>query len=142
YEQHHDQYNTGLYDPKKIDETYELVMKHASSSLQNGENIVLDATFQKKKYRQMAHHLAATHHATMMIVQCICPDAIVKKRLDDRVKKKSISDGRWEVYQAQKTTYEPFTSEEHCLTIDTSNESFDYRMGFYQQLLRQLHEVI
>jgi len=142
YEQHHDQYNTGLYDPKKIDETYELVMKHASSSLQKGENIVLDATFQKKKYRQMARHLAATHHATMIIVQCICPDAIVKKRLEDRVKKKSISDGRWEVYQAQKTTYEPFTTEEQYHTIDTSNESFDYRMGFYHQLLRKMHEMI
>ena len=32
FEQHHDQFNTGLYDPKKIDETYEQVMERASIS--------------------------------------------------------------------------------------------------------------
>ena len=142
YEQHHDQYNTGLYDPKRIDETYEQVMQRASQSLTKGENVVLDATFQKKKYREMASHIAGKHHATMVIVQCICPDAIVKKRLDDRVRKKAVSDGRWEIYQVQKTTFEPFTADEKCHTIDTSDESYDYLMSFYQQLLTHVHEVV
>jgi aminoglycoside phosphotransferase family enzyme/predicted kinase len=142
YEQHHDQYNTGLYDPKRIDETYKQVMQHASQSLKKGENVVLDATFQKKKYREMAAHIAGKHQAKVVIVQCICPDAIIKKRLDDRVRKKSVSDGRWEIYQVQKTTFEPFTVDEKCHTIDTSNESYDYRMSFYQQLIAQVNEVV
>ncbi len=142
YEQHHDQFNTGLYDPKKVDETYELVMRRAAKSLQKGDNVVLDATFQKKKYREMAHHVVGKHHAKTIIIQCICPDAIVKKRLDERIKKKSVSDGRWEIYQVQKTTFEPFTPEEHILTIDTADESYEYRMDFYQQLLGSIHEAI
>lgn len=142
FEQHHDQYNTGLYDPKKIDETYEQVMQRASMFLKKGEHVVLDATFQKKKYREMASHIAGKHHARLTIVQCICPDAVVKKRLEDRLRKKSVSDGRWEVYQVQKKTFEPFTADENYLTIDTSDESFEYRMGFYQQLLRHIKEVM
>jgi predicted kinase len=141
FEQHHDQFNTGLYDPKKIDETYEQVMQRASQFLIKGENVILDATFQKKKYREMAHYIAKKYHTKLMIVQCICPDKTVKKRLDDRVKKKSVSDGRWEVYQKQKTTFEPFSVDEKCRTIDTSNESYDYRMDFYQQLLSDIDEV-
>ncbi len=142
FEQHHDQYNTGLYDPKKIDETYEQVMQRASTVLKKGENVVLDATFQKKKYREMAHHIAGKYHAQLIIVQCICPDLVVKKRLEERLRKKSVSDGRWEVYQGQKTTFEPFTADEKSLTMDTSDESFDYRMDFYQELLAHIHEVI
>jgi uncharacterized protein len=142
YEQHHDQFNTGLYDPKRVDETYEQVMQHASRSLKKKESVVLDATFQKKKYREMASHLASKHQAKPVIIQCVCPDAIVKKRLDERVKKKSVSDGRWEIYLLQKTTFEPFTAQETPLPIDTSKESYEYRMGFYQLLLSHVHEVI
>lgn len=142
YEQHHDQFNTGLYDPKKVDETYELVMQRASPLLQNGDNVVLDATFQKKKYREMAHHIAAKHHAKIISIQCICPDETVKKRLDERIRKKSVSDGRWEIYQVQKTTFEPFTPEEHLLTIDTSEESYEYRKEFYTKLLTSIQETI
>jgi hypothetical protein len=142
FEQHRDQYNTGLYDPKKIDETYEQVMQRASTVLKKGENVVLDATFQKKKYREMAHHIAGKHHAQLIIVQCICPDLVVKKRLEERLWKKSVSDGRWEVYQEQKTTFEPFTADEKSLTMDTSDESFDYRMDFYQELLSNIWEVV
>ncbi len=142
YEQHHDQYNTGLYNPKKIDDTYEQVMERATKFLKKGENVVLDATFQKKKYREMAHHIAVKHHATLVKVQCVCPDVVVKKLLENRMRNKSVSDGRWEIYLVQKTTFEPFTSEEECLTIDTSDESYAYRMSFFQLLLSHIGKVI
>ena len=142
FEQHHDQFNTGLYDPKKIDDTYEKVMERAATFLKKSENVVLDATFQKKKYRDMMHHVAAKYHATLVRVQCVCPDIVVKKRLEDRLRKKSVSDGRWEIYLEQKTTFEPFSSEEDCLTMDTSDESYEYRMSFFRLLLSHIGEVI
>jgi predicted kinase len=141
FEQHHDQFNTGLYDPKNVDETYEQVMKRAATVLSKGGNVVLDATFQKKNYRDMACHIAMKHHTSLLIVQCLCPDAVVKKRLEQRVKKKSVSDGRWEIYQAQKTSFEPFTSKENVLQMDTSDESYPYRMGFFRLLLSNVNEV-
>ncbi len=140
YEQHHDRYNTGLYDPKNIDDTYEQVMQRASTSLKKGENCVLDATFQKKKYREMAHHIAGKHHAILINVQCVCSDAVVKQRLEDRLRKKSVSDGRWEIYVKQKTTFEPFTADEQCLMLDTGDESYEHRMGFFHQLLSHINQ--
>ncbi|VVB59090.1 Signal recognition particle 54 kDa protein [uncultured archaeon] len=142
FEQHHDQFNTGLYDPKKIDDTYEKVMEQAAKFLKKKENVVLDATFQKKKYRDMMHHIAAKYHATLVRIQCVCPDDVVKKRLEDRLRKKSISDGRWEIYLQQKTTFDPFSSEEDCLTMDTSDESYEYRMSFFRLLLSHSSKVI
>jgi aminoglycoside phosphotransferase family enzyme/predicted kinase len=142
FEQHHDQFNTGLYDPKKIDKTYEKVMERAATYLKKNENIVLDATFQKKKYRDIMHHLAVKYHASLVRVQCVCPDTVVKKRLEDRLRKKSISDGRWEIYLQQKTTFEPFSSDENCITMDTSDESYDYRMNFFRLLLSHIGEMI
>lgn len=142
YERHHDQIDTGLYDPKRVDNTYEQVLRKAADVITNGGNVVLDATFQKKKYRQMARHVAVKHHSPVVIVECLCPDDVVKRRLEDRVKKKSVSDGRWEVYLAQKKTFEPFTSEEEHLTIDTSNESYEYQMDFYKNLLSHVGTVM
>jgi aminoglycoside phosphotransferase family enzyme/predicted kinase len=141
YEQHHDQINTGLYDPRRIEKTYEKVMDHAARTLKKGQHVVLDATFQKKKHREMASQIAQASHAQMICIHCVCPDVIIKKRLDDRIKKKSVSDGRWEIYQAQKTTYEPLTADEKHLIIDTSKDSYDDRMTFYQQLLTYVSEV-
>jgi predicted kinase len=88
------------------------------------------------------HHLAVKYHASVVRVQCVCSDTVVKKRLEDRLRKKSISDGRWEIYLQQKTTFEPFSSDENCITMDTSDESYDYRMNFFRLLLSHIGEVI
>jgi predicted kinase len=117
-------------------------MEQATKFLKKKENVILDATFQKKKYRDMMQHVAAKYHAALVIVQCVCPDNVVKQRLEDRLRKKSISDGRWEIYLQQKTTFEPFSSEEVCLTMDTSDESYEYRTSFLQLLLSHIGKVI
>jgi len=141
FERHHDQFNTGLYSPEKIDETYEQVVKLAATYLKKKENVVLDATFQKKKYRDMARSTAASHHAVLLMIHCACPDIVVKQRLEQRLKKKSVSDGRWEIYLQQQKTFEKFSSDEPFLTMDTSNETYEYRMGFLRTLLYHVDEV-
>jgi hypothetical protein len=135
FERHHDKLNTGLYDQKNVDFTYEKVMEKASNLLKKGENVVLDATFQKKKYREMAQHTATKNHAKLVSIRCTCPDEVVKKRLEQRLKKKSVSDGRWEIYIQQKKTFEPFGPDEKHIEMDTSNESYDYKMKFFKSLV-------
>jgi hypothetical protein len=142
FERHHDSFNTGLYDPKKVDETYEQVMERAAVVLKQKKNVVLDATFQKKRYREMAQHIAAKHHAILLMVQCVSPDTVVKRRLEQRVKKKSVSDGRWEIYLQQKQTFEPFTADEQSLAMDTSDVSYEYRMNFFRSLLSRVSEAM
>lgn len=141
FERHHNKFNTGLYSPDKIDFTYEKVIETAVDLLKKGENVVLDATFQKKKYRDMVKKVAEENNTLLLSVQCICPDDIVKKWLEERLKKKSVSDGRWEIYQRQKETFEPFTSKEDHITVDTSEGSYEYRMDFFKNLLSRVQEA-
>ncbi len=142
YERHHDQFHTGLYTPENIDKTYEYVMELAAQHLREKESVVLDATFQKKSYRDMARSVAQKHHATAIFISCTCPDEVVKRRLEERLKKKTVSDGRWEIYRQQQKTFEQFSADEPFLAIDTSNESYDYRMGFLRTLLYRVGEVV
>ena len=141
YEKHHDEPNTGLYSPEKIDFTYEKEIETAADLLKKGENVVLDATFQKKKYRDMAKKVAEENKTLLLSIQCICPDDKVKKWLEKRLKKKSVSVGRWEIYQIQKETFEPFVSEEDHITYDTSEGSYEYRMDFFRNLLSRVQEA-
>ncbi|MCK5031340.1 MAG: AAA family ATPase, partial [Thermoplasmatales archaeon] len=82
FEKHHDEVNTGLYSPEKIEYTYEKVMEKAEYLLKKGENVVLDATFQKKSYRDMARKIAEENDAISVLIQCTCPENIVKKWLE------------------------------------------------------------
>ena len=141
FERHHDEFNTGLYAPEKIDYTYEKVMEKAANLLKQGDNVVLDATFQKKEYRDMTKKIADENNAVLLTIQCVCPDDVVKKWLEERLKKKSVSDGRWEIYLNQKEIFEPFISEKNYIEMDTSKESYDYRMNFLRTILTMIHEA-
>jgi aminoglycoside phosphotransferase family enzyme/predicted kinase len=141
FERHHNEFNTGLYVPKKIDFTYEKVMEKAADFLKKGKNVVLDATFQKKKYRDMTEEIAEENNALLIRIRCICPDKIVKKWLEKRLKKKSVSDGRWEIYQKQKDMFEPLVSGENHIKVNTSEESYEYRMNFFRNLLKIIIEA-
>ncbi len=140
YQRHHDPMNTGLYAPEKVSTTYETVMEKASTLLKQGYNVVLDATFQKKKYRALAQKVAARHNARFVALHCVSPDHVVKQWLEERLKRKTATDGRWEVYIAQKESYEALGADEPHLQIDMSNQNYDYRMKQFETILRSIVE--
>jgi len=141
FERHHDKIDTGLYAPEKIDYTYEKVIEKAAKLLKKEENVVLDATFQKKKYRDMVKNVAKENNAFLIPIHCTCPDNVVKKWLEERLKKKTVSDGRWEIYQNQKNTFEPYSSEENPFEIDMSINSYKYRINFFKKLVETIQEA-
>jgi len=140
FERHYNEFNTGLYSPEKIDFTYDKVMEKAAALLKKGRNVVLDATFQKQKYLEMAKNIAKENAASLVIIRCVCPDNVVKKWLGERLKKKTVSDGRWEIYLHQKEIFESFEREKNYIEIDTSNESYTYRMNFFRNILLTINE--
>jgi len=140
FDRRHDKFDTGLYSPEKMDTIYNKVIDIAEKHLLSGKNVVLDATFTKKKYRDKAFNIGEKNNAKVLNIHCICPDNIVKKRLEDRVKKRSISDGRWEIYKEQKKKYEPIEINDSYIEIDTSNESYDYKSKIYNNILNKIIE--
>jgi predicted kinase len=57
------------------------------------------------------------------VIECRCPEDILKGRLENRLSEKGeASDGRWEIYQAQKNDFDPineFLPDEH-LVVNTT----------------------
>ena len=140
YERHHDPINTGLYSQEKVDYTYEKVIEKAAEILKKKSNVVVDATFQKKKYRDLAKKIADENNAVFILVQTTALDNIVRKWLDKRLKKKTVSDGRWEVYLNQKKTFEPYSPEEKPVIVDMSKEDYQSRMKAFWEILKRVQE--
>jgi aminoglycoside phosphotransferase family enzyme/predicted kinase len=143
FERHHESLDTGLYSLENVDKTYKKMVDLAWAIMGRGDRVVLDATFQKETYRTIATTAAEGTHAILTVIHCETPDQIVKQRLDQRLKEKTISDGRWEIYQAQKKTFEPFKNPQGIhLDLDTGNETYDYRIHTYQNLSDMIHEAV
>jgi len=137
FERHHDAYNTGLYSPQKMLYTYNKIFEKADKILKNGGNVILDATFKNKDLRDRAKNIAFKDNSIFLIIHCTCPEDKVKLYLENRVKKKSISDGRWDIYLKQKDSFEPFSSKDNMVEIDISKKSFDYQIGIFNEIFKK-----
>ena len=119
-----DDYNRGLYSEEFTDRTYSEMINIARETLTKGISCVLDATFSKKEYRKEAANLEKELNLPFFIVECICPEHVIRNRLDKRIKGKSVSDGRWEIYLDQKKDFEPIGSDEReHIVIDTTKKN-------------------
>jgi hypothetical protein len=140
FERHHDPINTGLYSSEKVEYTYGKVIEKTAEILSKKGNVVVDATFQKKKYRDMAKKIASENNAVFVLIQTTAPDDAVKKWLDERIRKKTVSDGRWEVYLSQKDNFEPYSAQEKIVVIDMSKDGYESRMEAFWKILGRVQE--
>jgi aminoglycoside phosphotransferase family enzyme/predicted kinase len=140
FEKHHDAYNTGLYSPEKMLYTYNKILEKADKSLKKGNNVILDATFKTERLREMAKKIAEKNNAIFIILFCDCPERIVKKYLEKRIKTRTISDGRWEIYLKQKDSFESFINYDKIVKIDVSNQSFDYQISVFRDIINKINE--
>jgi len=120
FERHLDEPDSGLYDPKHTDATYEQMILLAEEELKKGNHVVLDATFLKKKYRELVYELASRLDISVVVVNCVAPQEMVKVWLDERLKGRSESDGRWEIFMHQKKTFLGFDETEKIVKLDMS----------------------
>ncbi len=112
----------GIYSEEFTTRTYHEMFTRAEKLLQQGESVVLDASFKKRKHRLEAKRLAQKLDADFAALECLLDEPTVKARLEQRVREGSISDGRWEVYLAQKQDFEKideFSPVEH-IVLDTA----------------------
>jgi predicted kinase len=142
YEKHFDKPDNGLYSAEKVDYIYSKLIDFAYDRLKKGENIVLDATFQKRKHRKMVKNLSKKTDSLFLNIHCISPDNIVKKWLEKRLSEKTASDGRWEIYLLQKKRFEHLQSDEKYMEINTSMESYNERFRIFKLILSKISEEL
>ena len=113
---------TGIYSAEFTHRTYERMFTEAKSILNTRDSVILDASFINRTDRIKAMDLAKVTNAEFMAIQLELDEESVRKRLNERLKGTSVSDGRWEIYYPQKQKFDavdeiPF---ENHLVIDAS----------------------
>lgn len=116
-------YGTGIYSAAMSERVYQALLDGARERLQRGQTVILDATYTKRADRQAATSLANELGADFYIPHCEASEDLTRQRLARRgTEPARVSDGRWEIYLAQRDAAEPFSGEEekHRLLIDSS----------------------
>jgi aminoglycoside phosphotransferase family enzyme/predicted kinase len=101
-------FGEGIYSDAMTRKTYARMVELARQHLLSGEGAILDATFSRKTNRKNILELAAELKVPLAVIHCFASDETTRTRLAHRLAQGTdISDGRWEIYQRQKETYQP-----------------------------------
>lgn len=112
---------SGPYDLAMTDRVYAEVMLRASTVLESGRPVVLDASFRTAELRRAARDLAAEHGVPFLMVDCRARPEVCRERLARRERETTVSDGRLAIFDAFCARVEPPTelSPSELLVLDT-----------------------
>jgi uncharacterized protein len=106
-EKHYESFGQGIYASDISRKTYEKAVALAAEIIQQGKPVIIDASFRNRSDRAGAVDLAGRLRVPLYVIECTCPDDLVKIRLEKRMlDSDNPSDGRWEILQEQKKQYE------------------------------------
>lgn len=124
-ERHSEAFGQGIYDAGISRRTYERVLAMAKRALGEGKSVVIDASFRSRAERLAALETAGKAGVDFFLLECRAPEQTVRQRLDERqAAGTDPSDGRWEIFLAQKAGFEPVTElpESAHVVVDTAAE--------------------
>ena len=111
-----------IYSEESSQRTYEEMRSRAAALLDKGRSVIMDASYKRAEERRRMRMLAQGHRASVWLIECVLNDETVRERLTARVAAGAVSDGRWEIYQAQKSDFDAITEappSQH-IVLDTS----------------------
>jgi len=132
--------NAGIYTPEFSRRTYDALLDRATAALTTSPAVVLDASYSARAERDRLRARAAAIGARLRFILCACPEPVARERMDRRAQDpNAVSDGRWEIYLAQKSSFQaPGPDEEETVTIDT-NRSVAELLDHLARLLGDRH---
>ena len=114
------------FSEKEKKTVYEKMLSIAEKELKKNKNIILDATFYKKKFRSKAKKIAERNKTENYLIEVTCSEKALKKRINKRFKeKKSKSKANYEVYLKIKKQFQKI-NEKH-FQIDSS-ENYEHQV--------------
>ncbi len=116
------EYEKGIYSPEHTEKTYKELVKRAREALQNGKDVIVDATFKNLWQRRLFAEMLKKVKAEPIWIWCSAPESLIKERMQKRMVEGTSSDALWEIYLKQKETAE-IPTERECnpfLFLDTS----------------------
>jgi hypothetical protein len=133
-ERHPDAFGEGIYNDDVSRQTYDKALDTAREKLRAGQSVIIDASFKRRAERMKACEAAKNMGCPFFIIECRCPDAVAKERLERRtLNRAEASDGRWDIFEAQKKDFDAITEFPEAVHIicDTS-----------QTLQESMHQAI
>ena len=101
-------FGQGIYSPDRSEKTYRAMRQEAEHSLHQGHSVILDGSYKKREEREGLLELARDAGAEITFVECTAPAALIRQRLEQRRRDpRAVSDGRWEIFRAQKADFDP-----------------------------------
>jgi len=136
HERRLEDFGQGIYSDGVTRLVYGKSLERAKDLIESGKPVIIDASFKSKAHRRAAGDLADSLKADFFVIECVCPDDYIRKRLLERIKDENeASDGRMEILDAQKADFDAiseFPPSVH-LVLDTSgklDESIDRIVAF------------
>ena len=109
-EHHFEPFGQGIYSADVTRRTYAGALARAEALLLAGRSVIIDASYRSREDRLEARSVAERLEADFRVVECQCPEDVLRERLDARLGESGqASDGRWEIYTAQKASFEAAT---------------------------------
>ena len=125
-EHRYEGFGQGIYSAETSRRTYARALEIALQKLESTGAVILDGSYKSREERSRVFEGARGIGAEAFLVECTCPEAIVETRLRSRESQGGdISDGRWELFRAQKGSFEridEIPAGSH-LVVDTSREA-------------------
>ena len=117
-----EEFQGGIYSADFSAKTYSEMFQQADKILSQGQSVILDATFGRKEDRLQAKKLAEERGADFVVLECLLDEENTKRRLEERLKGETTSDGRWEIFEFQKQRFDPVTeiAPQQHVVLDTS----------------------
>lgn len=117
-------FNEGIYSPAMTEKTYATMASEAEQELAKGHGVILDATFSRRAQRKAIIDFAKRYGAPVAVIHCAAADATIERRLKERAAAGSdVSDGRWEIYLAQKAAAEPLDDVPPSLQLELQTDA-------------------
>jgi uncharacterized protein len=100
-------YKQGIYTPDLTNRVYNALISEAKRILNSGNGVIVDATFGKRSYREMAIEAAKMAGVKLLFIECRAAEDVIIQRLRQREQDaRRISDANAEIYLSQIRDFE------------------------------------
>jgi hypothetical protein len=101
-------FGQGIYSRDLSEKTYRAMRQQAEHLIKQGHPVILDGSYKKQEERRALLELARNLGADIRFVECRASVALIRQRLEARRQDpRAVSDGRWELFRAQRADFAP-----------------------------------
>jgi len=123
----HVEYGADLYSAENSTKLYEALGEMAESNRRLGRMTLIDGSFSKKSYVEM---LNKNYNGKYIKFRFFAPDDVIMDRLEKRKDKVTASDGRPEIYEAQKASAEEIGFDHEVETTGKAEDNAKRIIGY------------